>query len=300
MSTLNEREAVLRRALHSAADVIEPRPDGLERIRARVSRPRPVPVAWAEALWTDLWLRAPAGLRSVLDRVPRAMVLAWTRFGPRPGRTGSRASRTLGWLRPAAALGVTVFIVAAGAYVAINAQQSVNLGSSNSRPTQGAGTGGHNGDNSGKTASRRHSPVTTGSPSPSATASCKPRKPASPASSAPTSIQPTSPSTTPSPSVSPSPSTSDSSSPDPSSTGPGASSASAAVVTTPSLDAVAAAGLADAAANVSHSAAAKPSPCPTKRTNRNTAPVVSPNAAAAQPMSGEGAAVSAGRLNEDG
>ena len=39
-------EAALRRALHAAAGAVEPRADGLERIRHRLRRPRPLPVAW--------------------------------------------------------------------------------------------------------------------------------------------------------------------------------------------------------------------------------------------------------------
>ena len=42
----HEYDEVLRRALHSAADLVEPSADGLERIRARLTRPRPTLVAW--------------------------------------------------------------------------------------------------------------------------------------------------------------------------------------------------------------------------------------------------------------
>ena len=132
MSTLSEREAALRRALHAAADAFEPGSDGLQRIQARLGRPRPVAVAWAEAAWLDLRLWAPAGLQAVLDRLASGARLAWQRFGPTPRRSGHRAARPLGWLRPLAALGVTVFIVAAGAYVAIDAQQAIFPSSSRS------------------------------------------------------------------------------------------------------------------------------------------------------------------------
>lgn len=54
MSTFSEHEAFLRRALHSAADSLEPGHDGLERIQARLQRPHPMPLAWAEAAWTGL------------------------------------------------------------------------------------------------------------------------------------------------------------------------------------------------------------------------------------------------------
>src|SRR5260370_42647578 len=54
-------EETLRRALHAAADRIEPAPDGLERIRARLSKPRPLAVAWLMAGWTGV--AQPALLR---------------------------------------------------------------------------------------------------------------------------------------------------------------------------------------------------------------------------------------------
>src|SRR5215471_8000418 len=49
-----EQEEMLRRALHAVADAIEPAADGLERIRERLSRPRPLAVAWLMAGWTGL------------------------------------------------------------------------------------------------------------------------------------------------------------------------------------------------------------------------------------------------------
>jgi hypothetical protein len=41
-----EYEDRLRRALRAAADSVEPSPDGLGRIRARLTPPRPVVAAW--------------------------------------------------------------------------------------------------------------------------------------------------------------------------------------------------------------------------------------------------------------
>ena len=52
--TPSEQEEILRRALHAVADTIEPAADGLERIRERLSRPRPLAVAWLLAGWTGL------------------------------------------------------------------------------------------------------------------------------------------------------------------------------------------------------------------------------------------------------
>src|SRR5215472_299753 len=50
--THSEQEEILRRALHAVADQIEPAADGLERIRERLSKPRPLAVAWLTAGWT--------------------------------------------------------------------------------------------------------------------------------------------------------------------------------------------------------------------------------------------------------
>jgi hypothetical protein len=44
-----DHEDVLRRALHSAVDSMEVSGDGLERIQARLTTPRPAPLAWVMA-----------------------------------------------------------------------------------------------------------------------------------------------------------------------------------------------------------------------------------------------------------
>src|SRR5579864_4340223 len=52
--THSEQEEVLRRALRAVADTIEPAADGLERIRERLSKPRPLALAWLMVGWTGL------------------------------------------------------------------------------------------------------------------------------------------------------------------------------------------------------------------------------------------------------
>jgi hypothetical protein len=306
MSTLNDREAVLRRALHAAADAIEPEFDGLDRIQARLGRPRPVAVAWVEAAWTDLRLRAPSGLQSAIEWLASAFRLAWERFGPTPGRTGSRASRTLGWLRPAAALGVTVAIVAGGAYFAIGAQQAIfSIGQNSVHSpggTSGGGAGGTGGP--GSTSVHSHSPFAIIPPSASPT--CKGGKPASSASpSSPIgTISPTSsasPSTSPSGTGSPSPSASDTSSPNPSSSVTGATGSSTSAPMAGATASVSAQASqkpsARAAGSRSPAAKASPSPCTSKRpTRRNPGPVVSPNAAVQPSAKTSAAAVSFSRI----
>src|SRR5215831_1540144 len=46
-----EPEDILRQALHAAAESVEPATDGLSQIRARLSTPRPLLVAWLVAGW---------------------------------------------------------------------------------------------------------------------------------------------------------------------------------------------------------------------------------------------------------
>ena len=209
MSTLSEREAALRRALHAAADAFEPGPDGLQRIQSRLGRPRPVAVAWAEAAWLDLRLWAPAALQTVLDRIASGGRLAWQRFGPTPRRSGHRAARPHGWLRqhgmlrPLAALGVTVFIVAAGAYVAIDAQQAIFPSSSNSTGSGGGNSGTGNRAGGGPGSIESHSQNAFGSGYVSASASCKPvaanrHHPAVPSTSSSAPAQSSTPTATPS------------------------------------------------------------------------------------------------------
>src|SRR6266550_5723708 len=66
-------EDLLRGALHAAVDSAEPAGDGLERIRARLTTPRPLPVAWLMAVSSWVARRARGSLDSVsawLQTVP--------------------------------------------------------------------------------------------------------------------------------------------------------------------------------------------------------------------------------------
>ena len=68
--THSEQEEILRRALHAVADTIEPAADGLERIRERLSKPRPLLMAGWTGLAQPLLLRmepAPAELAGRLS-----------------------------------------------------------------------------------------------------------------------------------------------------------------------------------------------------------------------------------------
>ena len=70
-------EDLLRRALHSAVDPIEPADDGLERIRARLTTPDPLPVAWVMAAYAEVTGHARGWLESALawlQSVPQRMM----------------------------------------------------------------------------------------------------------------------------------------------------------------------------------------------------------------------------------
>jgi hypothetical protein len=220
MSTLSEREQALRRALFSAAESIEPAADGLDRIRARLGTPRPTLIAWIEGAWSELLRRSPAFVQDLSHKLASAFAFAWERFGPTPAASGRR-SGPLSWLRPAAAMTVAIFVVAAGAYVGLSTSDFI----SNSAGQHLQGPGGNNqgrANGSGTPQSTASGPggssTAGGSPSPSSSAKCthgttnslKPppktsssTTPAttSPASTVSPSTSPTSPS--PSPSVSP-------------------------------------------------------------------------------------------------
>lgn len=182
MSTHPDHEAFLRAALHAAADSLEPRANGLERIRTRLRQRRPVPIALALAFWTEAFQRAPAWLQDTVYRTAAGCKVAWERFGP-PQTPGRHRSRAQGWLRPLAAMGVVMFIVAAGVYAAIDAGTAIFPSSSNSHSTGGTGSNGHPGapvpgvsqssrpPSTQKSGSRSPAPTcTTAGPSPSTSA----------------------------------------------------------------------------------------------------------------------------------
>jgi hypothetical protein len=267
--THTEQEEILRRALHAVADAIEPAAGGLDRIRERLSKPRPLAVAWLMAGWTGLaqpallrmepvvaevaarlwerlgtWLQvvvsslgtavaglrpALTGLRPVLDRLLAAIRLL------RPGPGMSRHEK----LRSAIAFGAAAVIGAGGGF-ALSAglpQQMISAANSFISPSQSHHTPG-GGRNPGVTGGGQPLPAPgpTGhrkrNSSPTTSPSCTPKATASPHPS-PTSASPSPTSASPSPtSASPSPT---SASPSPTSASPTPSQSGGGIISSPAV-----------------------------------------------------------------
>jgi hypothetical protein len=101
-------EDFLRRVLHSAADSVEPAEDGLAKIRARLTRPYPLPVAWVMAAYSEVARRAAGGLHSVWAWAQAVLGSAHARG--RVVRPGTPHRRRPARSRLATALIVTAFV----------------------------------------------------------------------------------------------------------------------------------------------------------------------------------------------
>ena len=119
-------EEALRRALHAAADSIEPSADGLERIRERLNRPMlsfESASAWSAG--------AAAWFRRWMEPVVVAFWAVVDRFRPAPGQPGHARPR-YSWIRPVAGMGIAVFVVAAGGFALTELPQVVSPSSASS------------------------------------------------------------------------------------------------------------------------------------------------------------------------
>ncbi len=241
---------ILRRALHAAAESVEPSADGLERIRERLGY-GPLLSFSSITGWFSV-----AAVRFTGWAVPAfgtACEIFWAlvdRFRPLDASPG-HAKPGLRWLRPLTATALALFVIAGGAFAAKvipSAISAAPAGHSN-------GTGGSGGSvgATGQGAVHGSSPFQgtpgssgyTGTPSPTGSVASKchlasgsTSPTTSPTSGAPTSSSPTSTSTSPGPtstspgpgSTSPSPTTSNSSPSEPSS---GATGTPGAVTSSP-------------------------------------------------------------------
>jgi len=197
MSAYSDHEMFLRAALHAAADSLEPRASGLERIQARLRRPRPVAVVRATAVWNELIMRAPAAAQDAYYWLDHCVRVVWDQL-QRASTPGRHRSSNEGWARPVILMLSVMFIVAAGAYTAITASSSIfpsNSGAQSS--SHGNPPAGHSGG-AAPAAAASHSYAPT-RPRSTPTASCKP----------------TAGTTTPAPAASPAASPTDNASPSP-------------------------------------------------------------------------------------
>ena len=240
-------EDILRRELHAAAESFEPAADGLAQIRARLTTPRPLPIAWLMVSWTtviqpallrfdEVFVALGEWLGPVLRPVANALHVAaeWLHpvavrlhpvlskvravFTPRT-EPGGRPSR-YAWLRPALAMAAVVLVAIAGGFALSGLPRQIQQAANSilSNPTHSTKTG----HNSGLTGSGQPIPSPTSghgaSPTPSASCTPSPRSSAYPkVTPSPTPSQST---PTPSPTTpTPTPSTGSSPSPSPSGTG---------------------------------------------------------------------------------
>lgn len=231
-------EEILRRELHAAAESIEPAADGLTQIRARLSMPRPLPMAWLMVAWTSALqptlLRMDQALVAFGDflraiarpvtgplqpAIQPALGKARSLLTPRT-ESGSRPSG-YAWLRPALVMAAVVAVAVAGGFALSGLPRQIQQAANSilSNPTTHTK---HGGPGSGLNGSGSPVPTPgtvrpTSAPSPSCSPSPKHKvKPSPSTSPSPTPTPTPSPSVTPSPSpsVTPSPSPSDSASSD--------------------------------------------------------------------------------------
>ena len=181
-------DEILRRALRTAADGIEPSGDGLERIRARLTTPRPLASAWLIAACTEVALPALAWLWSALDSLRGWLRPALSRAGQpgdphhhsRPGQGDSSRPALLhryGWLRPAA-VAAAIVIAVAGGFALSQLPGAISNSGAENLPLSNSGTHPHGGSVDSGAASQLPGPSKTSGtwaglhPTPSATASC--------------------------------------------------------------------------------------------------------------------------------
>src|SRR6266516_2479078 len=209
-------EDFVRRALHAAADSAEPSGDGLQRIRARLRAPYPVPVAWLMAACSEVSRRALGGLDAVSSWLHTMPGPGDGRWRARPGTPGQRRQVRV---RIAAALVMAALVVAIGAFAGGPLlRQGASLTGALLHSLEGggpAGTGGPGVNGQGSPLPPTGG-ATVGGATPSTadnrqpgSASCTPQTPvlATPSATPPASVNPVV-GTSPAPSQSPTPSTS--------------------------------------------------------------------------------------------
>jgi hypothetical protein len=222
----------LRRLLREEADAVEPAGDGLERIQARLTRPRPALVVWVMAVFSGAWHRLRGAAQSASVWL-RTMAHA-TSARLRSARGGSwRDAGSRRWRSPAV-LGAAAVVAVAASVLALSPlpRQAVSGTAALFHSFGGAHGGGGAGQGGGQAeggGGAQPAPSATSSspsgkhPHPHPSASPSPSAAPSPTPGSGNSTPPASPSPTPaasstpcpSPSVTPSPGAGSSASPGP-------------------------------------------------------------------------------------
>lgn len=251
-----EPEDILRRALREAAGSVEPTPDGLSRIQARLSPPRPLLAAWLVAAWETMsqfvMLRLEFAmprlepmrvtlvnwLDTALPTVDRQLrpafgwliaALAWLGRMVKPQSGSEERPSRYAWVRPVAAMAIVVLVAVAGGLALSGLPSQIardGWSSVFSGQTHGPGGGAHS---PGVTGGGKHYQPTSGTSSTSGTAptptptlngsskaKTTPKATPPPNPSSPASSPSPSPTSSPSPSPTPSPTPSPGGTPAPS------------------------------------------------------------------------------------
>ncbi len=204
-----EPEDILRHALHAAGESVEPAADGLARIRARLTTPRPLIVAWLMAAWASRGrlvgyrlepaLSALAGglgtaLRSgarlvepTTDRLRPALrftqpaferlrpVLGWIAERLRPRAQPEGPSGRLAWVRPAIAMAAVVLVAIVGGFALSGLPHQISQMAQSILPSQtnNSSNGGH-GTRVNGSGQRIPAPTADRGASPTPTPTCTP------------------------------------------------------------------------------------------------------------------------------
>jgi hypothetical protein len=124
MSGFNhDYEDVLRHALRAAAESVEPSGDGLQRIRERLGPSPMLSFASVTTWYSDAALRFTGWAEPAIAAFFDFFWATIDRFRPPAAAPGHTRPR-LGWLRPVAAMGTAIFVVAAGAFAIMTLPQA--------------------------------------------------------------------------------------------------------------------------------------------------------------------------------
>src|ERR1700728_3429512 len=216
----------LRHVLREQADAVAPADDGLERIRARLTGPRPAPLAWVMAVFSGAWRSVQGAALSASAWLQTLAAATAARRRPtgdgRPRRwhgrrlRGSHGARPQRWRSPAVLAACAAIAVVAGVLALTPLPQQAVSGTAGLIRSLGGGhAGGGAGQGGGQAAGG-----SGGQPAPGTVSSSPPgqqaqRHPSAAASSRPTPVSSPPPGPSASARPSPSPSSSPSQSPSP-------------------------------------------------------------------------------------